>query len=191
MWQNRSFVRRAGALGFLIGLISATSQANADQVAGDHEAQLAGGAFYAQGNDTGTAQGDISYGYYWTPAWQIGISQALSYSINNDTEDVWTGSTLPFVNYHFRGATTDRRFQPFVGAFLGIGYSDVDLTGSVGPQLGAKYFISDQIFVSARYRYEFYFDDLDMGAETDDFSDGNHAILLGFGFVWGGQDRGR
>ena len=114
--------------GFLVG---PATHALADQVAGDHEIQISGGAFYAQGNDTGTAQGELSYGYYWTPAWQAGISQSLSYSINNDTEDVWTGSTLPFVNYHFRKATNDRRFQPFIGAVLGVGYSDVDVTGTV------------------------------------------------------------
>ena len=73
------------------------------QSAGDNEVQVSGGFFHAQDTDVGTATVDIAYGYYLTNSWEIGVAQTLNYNIIDNADDTWTASTIPFVNYHFRG----------------------------------------------------------------------------------------
>jgi hypothetical protein len=150
-----------------------------------HELQFSGGAQLAQGDaNTGTAEGEIAYGYSLTQNWQVGIRQLLSYGLNDPAEDVWTGSTSGFVKYYFTSDDPDKRLQYFTGILLGLSYSDVDATGSSGPMAGFRYFISDETFLLMQYQYEYYFDKLDAGAETDDFNTGNHYITIGLGRRW-------
>lgn len=143
--------------------------------------------FMAQGDaSTGTAQVDASYGHYLSPQWQAGVRQLFSYTFNEEAvaEDVWTGSTTGFVNHYFRSS---RPLQPFLGAFLGLAYSDVDITGTAGPAFGARYFVNDRLSIIGQYRYEAFFKRLDTGAETEDFQDGNHVLTLGLNYLFGGQ----
>lgn len=151
----------------------------------DQEFQFSGGFFLAEGDaSTGTAQAEVAYGYYLTPKWQTGARFLFSYALNDPAEDVWTGSTTGFLNYYWRGDQADQKLQPFVGAFLGLGYTDVDVNGAAGPIIGSKYFVTDEIALMIQYRYEFYFDSLDAGAETEDFDEGNHVLTLGIGYHW-------
>ena len=166
-------------LGFLLAV-----PGYAAQKAGDNEIQLSGGFNRAQGSDTGTATADVSYAYFLSPSWALGLRQTLSYSFIDDDDDVWTASTVPFLNYHFRGLSLNDRFQPFLGAFAGAVYTEDDATGTIGPNVGFKYFVSDQTFVVARYRYEWFFDELELSSVRNT-SDGNHVVTVGFGFVWG------
>jgi hypothetical protein len=150
-----------------------------------HDIQFSGGAQLAEGDaNTGTAEGEIAYGYFITPKWQLGIRQLLSYGLNDPAEDVWTGSSSGSIKYFFRGDDNDEKLQPFAGIFLGLSYSDVDATGSTGPVAGIRYFISDETFLLMQYQFEYYFDKLDAGAETDDFNTGNHYITIGLGLRW-------
>jgi hypothetical protein len=152
---------------------------------GDREIQIGGGFFMAQGDAaTGTAQLELAYGYWWTPQWQIGIRQLASYELNDPLEDIWTGSTTVFANFYPWSAGRGQRFQPYIGTFLGPSYSDVDVTGTVGPTAGVRVDISDSAFFTAQYRYELLFRELDTGGETDDFNDGNHIMTMGVGFHW-------
>ncbi|MDH3317465.1 MAG: hypothetical protein OER43_17075 [Gammaproteobacteria bacterium] len=155
------------------------------QAAGDKEFQISGGFFQNQGDAwTGTASGQVSLGYYFSPKWQVGARQLGSYSLNNDIEDVWTASTTAFVHRYFWVDKDDGRLQPFLGAFAGLAYSDVDVTGTAGPTLGVRYFVNNTTFLVTQYRYEFYFSELDAGDETDDFTDGTHTLTVGFGVIW-------
>lgn len=155
------------------------------QAEGDKEFQISGGFFQNQGDaSTGAATGLASLGYYISPNWQIGVQQLGSYSLNDDIEDVWTGSTTAFVNHYFWVDKDEGRLQPFLGVFAGLAYSDVDLTGTAGPALGVRYFVNDTTFLVTQYRYEFYFGELDAGDETDDFTDGTHTLTVGFGVIW-------
>ena len=43
-----------------------------------------------------------------------------------------------FVNYHFR--VTDI-IVPYLGAFIGAAWNDRDVTGTLGPQGGVKFFV--------------------------------------------------
>ena len=152
---------------------------------GDREIQIGGGFFLAQGDAaTGTAQFEAAYSYMWTPNWQVGARQLASYGMNDPIEDVWTGSTTGFINYYPWGGNPDRQLQPFLGTFLGLGYSDVDVSGTAGPTIGLKFDISDAAFFVTQYRYEAFFTELDAGGETDDFDNGNHIFTMGLGLRW-------
>ena len=149
------------------------------------ELQFSGGFFLARGDAaTGTAQLQISYGYYFTPNWQLGIRLLASYSLNDPIEDVRTASTTGYFNYYFWADRPDQKLQPFVGAFIGMAYSDVDTAGTAGPTVGLKYYVSDRTYLVGQYQYEAYFSELKAGAETNDFDTGNHAVTMGMGFRW-------
>jgi hypothetical protein len=111
----------------------------------------------------------------------------FSYAINDPQEDVWTGSTTATLNYYPWSEDNQRRWQPFFGVFAGLGYSDVDATGAVGPTLGLKYFLNDRTFVGGQWHYEFYTDSLDAGDETTDFEDSNMSLTISIGIKWGGR----
>ena len=163
----------------------APMHATGAQSEGTREVQIAGGFFHNQGDaSTGTASGHVSIGYYPSSQWQVGARQLFSYSLNDDIEDVWTGSSTVFVHRYFLVGRDRGRLQPFIGAFAGVAYSDVDITGTAGPTLGVKYFIKDTTFVNLQYRYEWYVDSLDAGDETSDFTDGNHTLAVGIGLQW-------
>ena len=163
--------------GWLLGdaaVIAATS-------GGASEIQVSAGLFHAQDSDSGNLNADLSYGYYLTPAWQLGIRQALNYNFIDDGSDFWLASTAPFINYHFR--LTDI-IVPYLGAFIGLVWNDRDATGTIGPQAGVKFFVHDRTFLNLGYRYEFFFNRID--AIDNNTSDGNHVFNVGIGFTWGG-----
>ena len=149
------------------------------QSKGDSTVQLAGGFFHAQNTDVGTMNLDVGYGYFLTENWELGILQTVGYSFIDDGDDIWVASTIPYVNYNFR---TQESFQPFVGAFIGASYNKDDATGTMGPQLGFKSYVNDSTYIVAKYRYEWFFNELNYGEIEDNSSDGNHVISLGVGF---------
>ena len=169
----------------LIPLVFMTVSPGLAVETGDREMQIGGGFFMAQGDAaTGTAQFEIAYNYWMTQNMQVGARQLVSYGINDPVEDVWTGSTTGFANYYPWAHDPNRNWQPFIGTFLGLGYSDVDVTGTAGPAAGIRITVSDAAFVTAQYRYEVFFTELDAGGETDDFESGNHILTMGVGFRW-------
>jgi len=167
----------------LILIVCFTTGSYALQSAGNKEIQLSGGFFHAQDTDVGTVTLDASYGYYLTNVWQIGIGQTLNYNIIDNESDTWTASTVPFVNYHFRGLSTNDVFQPFLGVFAGAVYNDEDATGTAGPTVGLKAFLNEKTFLVTKYRYEWFFNEIELGNVTDT-SNGNHVVTLGLGFIW-------
>jgi hypothetical protein len=166
---------------FLIACFTGTSYSA--QAVGDNEIQISGGFFKSQGTDVGTATIDVGYGYYLTRAWEIGIAQTLNYNIIDGADDTWTASTTPFVNYHFLGLSMNDTFQPFLGAFVGAIYNDNNTTGTAGPAIGFKAYLNEKTFIMTRYRYEWFFDNFDLG-DVSDTSHGNHLVTLGLGFLW-------
>lgn len=166
------------ALAFTIGFVVPSYGV---QVQGDSELQLSGGFFHAQDSDTASITLDGSYGYFFTQALEGGIRQGLNYTFIDDADDPWTATTIPFVDYHF---LFHHSFVPFVGGFGGIVWNDDDITGTIGPEGGFKFFLNDQTFIVTRYRYEWFFTELDLA--DDSAGDGNHVVTLGLGFVWGG-----
>jgi hypothetical protein len=148
---------------------------------GANEVQVSGGLFHAQGSDAGNLNIDLSYGYSLTPGWQVGFRQALNSVFVEDGSDQWSATTTPFINYHIR--VTDI-IVPYLGAFIGAVWNDRDITGTLGPQVGIKFFVHQQTFLNLGYRYEWFWDKFD---RIDNESDnGNHVFNIGVGFMWGG-----
>ena len=148
---------------------------------GASEVQVSGGFFHSQGSDDGDLNADLSYGYYFTPGWQVGVRQALNYRFIDDHRDVWKATTAPFLNYNFR--LTDI-IVPYAGAFIGLAWNDRDATGTIGPQAGIKFFVHDTAFLNLGYRYEFLFDRI--RSIDDNSSRGDHVFNIGIGLTWGG-----
>lgn len=179
MKNNYAFI--VAVIGAFMLLTGLTAPVQAYQSKGDSTLQLGGGFFHAQGADVGTLNVDLAYGYFLTENWQLGVMQTLGYSFIEDGDDQWSASTIPYINYNFR---TQESFQPFVGAFIGASYNEDDITGTLGPQVGFKSFINDTTYILVRYRYEWFFDELEYNDIEDNSSDGNHVVSFGLGFIF-------
>jgi hypothetical protein len=151
------------------------------QAAGTKELELSGGFSHTQGSDVGTINADIGFGYYIAPRLDLGIRQTLSYNFIDGGSDTWTASTIPFLEYSF--LTSNPSFRPFLGAFAGAVYNEDDVTGTIGPSAGIRYYLNESTAVITRYRYEWFFDDLSFEDATDT-SDGNHVVTIGFSYSW-------
>ncbi len=71
---------------------------------------------------------------------------------------------------------------PFI--FTSTRQTSINRNNFIEPIRGVKVFFNPNTFVSSRYRYEWYFDNLDVGSDS---SEGNHVVTIGFGYVWGGE----
>lgn len=160
--------------------LAAAQPALAGFAAGESSLQFGASGVYAQGADSGTISGDVSYGYFLTPGIELGVLQGLNYTIIDDADDIWSASTIGYANYNFGGPGSN--LVPFVGAFAGLGYNEDDATGTLGPQAGARIFVNDTTFALLRYRYEWFMDELENGDLDDNASDGNHVVTVGLGF---------
>lgn len=168
---------------FMLLAVSAIT-VQAAQSKGDSVLQLSGGFIHSQGADVGTLNLDIGYGYFVSNDWEVGLMQTLGYSFIDGADDQWVASTIPYVNYYIRPLSRNDTFLPFIGAFIGASYNEDDVTGTLGPQIGFKSFVNDSTFVSVKYRYEWFFDELTFDDIDDTKSDGNHVVTLGLGFVF-------
>lgn len=161
-------------------VLAATQPADAGFVAGESALQFGASGVYAQGADSGTISGDVSYGYFLSQGLELGVLQGLNYTIIEDADDIWSASTIGYANYNFGGP--ESRLVPFIGAFGGLAYNEEDAEGTLGPQAGARIFVNDTTFALLRYRYEWFIDDLENGDLDDNSSDGNHVVTVGLGF---------
>jgi hypothetical protein len=150
-------------------------------VANDNGIEISGGFFHARGSDTGALNLDLSYGKYLTPGWEAGLRQAFNVNFIDDARDVWTATTTPFLRYNF---PLTENIVPFAGGFLGLVWNDRDATGTLGPNVGAKFFFNDQTYFTTAYRYEWFFDSIKTASNSR--TDANHVLNFGIGFVWGG-----
>jgi len=159
-----------------------TGPAQSAPVGGDHEVEIAGGFFHAQGSDSGSLNADLQLGHYLSPGWEIGFRQAVNYNFVDDGPDAWIATTTPFLLYNFH---LSDRFVPFVGVAAGAAWNDKDVTGTLGPNAGIKIFLTDQTYLGLRYRYEWFFNKFKRINNNAD--QGNHVGTIGIGFVWGGE----
>jgi hypothetical protein len=162
-------------------LTSAVSPALAQPAADDYELEAAAGFFHAQDADTGSLNADVALGKFLDKEPELGLRFGYQGTYNDDAPDVWTATIAPFFDYHFTGLTQDNNVIPFIGCFLGAAFNDDDFDGTTGPEAGIKFFFNKQTYVGLRYRYEWFFDDLDVGQEH---SDGNHVVNVAIGYHW-------
>jgi len=166
----------------LAALALIATPAHSAPVDGDNEVEAAAGFFHAQGSDSGAFNADFHFGHFLTPAWEIGIRQALNYNFVDDARDTWVATTTPFLAYNFR---FNDRVIPYLGIGAGAAWNDKDITGTLGPNAGLKVFLTDQTYLGFRYRYEWFFNALNRADNNADH--GNHVATIGIGFVWGGS----
>jgi hypothetical protein len=171
-------------LGAFLAIVG-SSPGYAGPLDGDSEVLASGGFFHQQDSDFGNLNFDLSYGYYLTPGWEIGLRQALNYNFVDNGPDFWQATTAPFIHYNFR--ITDV-LVPYLGVTGGIAWNDDDVTGLIGPAAGLKLFVAQQAFINLGYRYEWFFKSF-QGAIGSNNSHGNHVGNIGVGFVWGGSGR--
>ena len=150
----------------------------------DGAQEIQGAASYIRPLGTGSVGlvADVSYGYFLNPMLEVGIRQGYVLAHNDDAPDVWNAVTTPFLDVHFADWIPDQRFVPFLGGFVGGVWNDDDGTGVLGPEGGIKLHLSDDAFIAARYRYEWFFDELD----SPDTQQSNHVGLIALGYQWGG-----
>lgn len=186
---KRESLFKAILMSFTLTFLMSTSVV-ADINEGDQELQLAAGFFHAQNSDQGTITAEASYGYFLTPGWEIGIKQGLNSNLVDGGGDSFTASTIPFFQYNFHDHNAKDKIVPFLGGFLGSVWNDRDFEGTLGPIAGAKIFVYDKTFLVAQYRYEWFFDDVELGSSNtfdqieDNSSRGNHVINVGFGILF-------
>lgn len=174
--MRKAILGLAAALGIL-----GVAEVHAQPRPGAHEVSGAGSFFRPIGSGSGAFNVDGTYGYSLAdPAIQVGFRQSFNLNHNDDSPDVWNAVTAPYMNYHFMGSES---FVPYAGAFVGAVWNDDDITGTVGPQVGIKSYLTDSAFVMANYRYEWFFEEI---GDVNDRQDANHAVTLGFGYQWGG-----
>lgn len=165
----------------ITALLVSVSPALAEPKPNSHELQAAAGYFQAHESDNGNLNIDLSYGRFMDdPAWEIGLRQGYVGVFREDARDLWVATTIAFVDYHF-GVNPGNQFVPFLGAFTGLVWNDEEIDGTAGPEVGVKAYMNESSFLSARYRYEWFFDDIEQGDET---SDGNHVVTVGLGYLW-------
>lgn len=166
----------------LWGLVATTGYAQPHP--NDNELQLTGSFFRPIGTGEGALNADILYSRHLAdPSWEFGLRQSIVYVYNEDREDTWNAVTAPFVNYNFINSTHRPELVPFLGALGGAVYNDDDITGTIGPQAGAKWYVTESTFLIASYRYEWFFDDLKNSGNTQE---ANNIVAVGIGFNWGG-----
>ena len=165
----------------IIGLLFGNGSASALPGDGSSELLVSGGFNHTQNSDTGSLNVDLSYGYYLTPGWQLGIRQAINSTFVDDGGDFWLATTTPFLNYNFRLTNI---IVPYLGGFIGLAWNDRDATGTAGPQGGVKFFVHNNTFLNLGYRYEVFFSRID--TVDNNSSRGNHVGNIGVGFTWGG-----
>lgn len=152
-------------------------------VANSNEILVSGGFFHSDGSDTGTLTADVSYGRFLSnPALEIGFRQGLAVIFVDGADNPWVAVSTPFFNYHFFGLFQDNKILPFLGIGAGVVWNDDDYSGTLAPQAGGKFFLSNQTFLQVAYRYEWFFEELDRANNESD--DGNHVVTVGLGFVW-------
>ncbi len=181
--MKNKYLLTATAIGAFMMTMGMTASVQAAQSQGDSSLELGGSFFHAQDAEVGTLNLDFSYGYFTSDSLEFGLIQSLGYSIIDDADDEWIASTIPFVNYYFLG-TSDSAFQPFIGAFIGASYNEDDITGTLGPQIGFRSYITEKTYISVKYRYEWFFEELEIDEIEDESSDGNHVVTLGVGFLF-------
>lgn len=176
MWQKSLVLTALLAVGF-------PAAGQAVPRAESNEVQITGGYFRSIGTGGGNFNTDMGYGYFLTKDWEVGVRQGINYNLVENASDDWIATTSPFLEYHFmnEGQTTPT-LLPFLGGFVGAVWNEDDFTGTVGPSGGVKYFFHDQTFLTARYRYEWFFDEIN---EVNDTIDSNHVVTFGLGYVWG------
>jgi hypothetical protein len=144
---------------------------------GTGEFQLSGAGTSDKDFDSNVFNLNLAIGRYMSNSSLGGIRQSASAN-NHQVEDEtdWNGSTRLFYDYHFMMGS----WRPLVGVSIGYIYGEtIEESWIAGPELGLKYYVNENAFVSALIEYQFLFDDADEAG--DQFEDGVYIYSAGIG----------
>ncbi|MFE8071351.1 hypothetical protein QQM79_09835 [Marinobacteraceae bacterium S3BR75-40.1] len=144
--------------------------------AGDGLFTISGAGSSDKDFDSGSLGLSFDLGKFMSQEVAFGIRQSVNFADSGD-DSSWNGATRGFADYHF---DLDA-LRPFVGASLGGIYGDdVDETFFAGPELGAKYYVKPETYITLQGEYQFFFDS---ASDADDnFDDGAFVYSVGIGF---------
>lgn len=128
--------------------------------------------------DSGGFSLATSLGYFLTDHFEIGARHSMSFFDAEDVESTFLATTRAFADFHL----DFDRFQPFLGANIGIRYGDgdIDETGSIAPEGGIKFYALEKVFILAMMEYQWFFNEVSDIDDTAD--DGQFVYTLGLGF---------
>lgn len=146
--------------------------------AGSGEFSLAGTGSSDKDFNNSILAADVGVGRYLTPTSEVGLRQSVGFSDSDTGGSVWSGASRLFYDFHF---DTGTKMRPLIGVNLGYIYGDqVDETFIGGPEIGLKYYVLDQTFISVLVEYQLLFDSAtDIDSRYDD---GVLAYGIGMGF---------
>lgn len=146
--------------------------------AGDVEFTLGANGNNDNEFDSGGFSGATSLGYFFNEHVELGLRHSMSFFDADDVDATFAATTRAFGDFHF---DLDR-FQPFLGANIGIRYGngEIDETGTIAPEAGLKFFALENAFVLAMAEYQWFFNEVDDLDDTAD--DGQFVYTLGLGF---------
>jgi hypothetical protein len=153
---------------FAMFLVPAAAQAQYDE--GDWEMFVAGSGASDDSFDNTSLAVSVSLGYFFNDNLEAGVRQGISFVDTEAGGSDFAGNTTGFVDYHF----DMDRWQPFVGAFIGLTYGDgTDDDGVFGPEGGVKYFVNSTTFIAGTIQYVIPFD-----SDNDEFF--QYSIAVGW-----------
>ena len=168
------------ACALALALAGATT-ITAQPQAGDWEFTLGGGGASDQDFESNSMGINGSIGYFYSPNFEIALRQSVNFQgVTSDEE--WFGSTMFAADWHF---STNSKFVPFIGLTTGASYTEDDISWSIGPEIGFKYYVHERTFIFLSGEYRWFFDELE--SLDDNADDGSFAFLIGVGFTVGGR----
>ncbi|WP_442908963.1 hypothetical protein [Halopseudomonas sp.] len=144
---------------------------------GDNEITLSGAGASDNDFDNNNISFQGSWGEYLSDSSLWGLRQSVGVSDSEGESTNFSGSTRVFYDYHFGSGPA----KPFIGASIGGIYGDgVDDSFMAGPEVGLKYWVKDDVFITGMMEYQFLFKNGD-GA-SDNYDDGAIFYSVGVGF---------
>ena len=171
---KKSLFALAGIIALALPVVNASAQFEQK----DFELRLDGFSQTDVNFDSTDISASASLGYFFTDQFEAGVRQTVRYTDFFGSN--LKGSTAIFINYHFGDVGAE--LQPYIGASLGYNYGDaVNDTFFAGPEIGLKYFVSEDWFIFGQAEYQLFFEDSD---DADDaLDDGSFLFRLGLGVV--------
>jgi hypothetical protein len=145
---------------------------------GDIEFTLGGNGNNDNAFDSGGFSLATSLGYFFNEHVEAGLRHNMSFFDAEDVDATFLATTRAFTDFHL----DFDRFQPFLGANIGIRYGngEIDETGTIAPEGGIKLFVFENAFVLAMMEYQWFFKEV---SDVDDSADdGQFVYTLGLGF---------
>ena len=153
------------------------AMAMAEPMAGGQEVTLSGAGSSDKDFDSTVLSVQGSWGQYLSESSLWGVRQTVNARDSEGESVMFDGSTRVFYDYMFG----DGPARPFIGASIGGIYGEqVDETFMAGPELGLKYWVQDNTFITAMMEYQFLFKS---GSDArDSYDDGAIFYSVGLGY---------